>query len=90
LLPSLRFRVRQKPRQHRYRFVGFMGEEQRMMGSKYYLEHLPKEQRARIRAMINLDSLGLGTTEVWVTHADDTRVRVLNGAQTLCTCRSAE
>ena len=35
-----------------------------------YVEHLSVAQRARIEAMVNFDSLGLGPTEVWASHAD--------------------
>jgi Iap family predicted aminopeptidase len=49
------------------------------VGSNYYAEHLSQEQRQRIKAMVNMDTLGLGPTEVWVTHADDMLVRYLNG-----------
>jgi hypothetical protein len=79
LLPSLLFSVSQEPRRHTFLFVGFMGEEQHLVGSSYYAEHLSQEQRERIKAMVNMDTLGLGPTEVWVTHADDMLVRYLNG-----------
>ncbi len=70
LLPSLLFTVRQEPREHTYIFIGFMGEEHELQGSEYYVKHLPEEQRRRMQAMINLDTLGLGPTEVWASHAD--------------------
>ena len=79
LLPSLLYSVSQEPRKHTFIFVGFMGEEQHLVGSSYYAEHLSQEQRQRIKAMVNMDTLGLGPTEVWVTHADDMLVRYLNG-----------
>lgn len=79
LLPSLLFSLRQEQRRHTFVFVGFMGEEQHLEGSGYYAEHLSQEQRDRIKAMVNMDTLGLGPTEVWVTHADDMLVRYLNG-----------
>jgi hypothetical protein len=70
LLPSLLFTVRQEPREHTYIFIGFMGEEHQLQGSEYYVKHLSPEQRSRMQAMINLDTLGLGPTEVWASHAD--------------------
>jgi hypothetical protein len=78
LLPSLLFSLRQEPRRYTFVFIGFMGEEREMMGSEFYTGHLTKEQRARIRAMINIDTLGLGPTEVWVSHSDETLLRVLD------------
>ena len=84
LLPSLLFSVRQEPRQHTYVFIAFMGEESGLVGSEYYTSHLTKEQRAKIRAMINMDTLGLGSTEVWVSHSDDRLLRLLDAvAQSL-------
>jgi Iap family predicted aminopeptidase len=78
LLPSLLLSVRQAPRRYTYVFIGFMGEELKMMGSEYYTGHLTKEQRSRIRAMINMDTMGLGPTEVWVSRSDPTLVRELD------------
>jgi Iap family predicted aminopeptidase len=34
------------------------------------VEHLSSAQRERIEGMVNFDSLGLGPTEVWASHAD--------------------
>ena len=83
LLPSLLSSVSQEPRQHTFVFVGFMGEEQHLVGSDYYSEHLSQEQRQHIKAMVNMDTLGLGPTKVWVTHSDDMLVRYLNGVAKL-------
>src|SRR4030095_15899 len=77
--PRLLFTVRQEPRKHTYIFTGFMGEEHQLQGSEYYVKHLPEEQRARIQAMINLDTLGLGPTEVWASHADSTLLGAFAG-----------
>lgn len=79
LLPSLLFTVRQEPREHTYIFIGFMGEEHQLQGSEYYVKHLSEEQRSRMQAMINLDTLGLGPTEVWASHADSTLLGVFAG-----------
>ena len=70
LLPSLLYSIASRPRHHTFVFVGFSAEEKGLVGSAYYAEHLTAEQRAHVAAMINMDSLGLGTTEVWATHAD--------------------
>jgi Zn-dependent M28 family amino/carboxypeptidase len=50
--------------------VGFTEEEQGLVGSSYYVQSLSSEQVAKLRAMINLDSLGLGPTKVWLNHSD--------------------
>ena len=70
LLPALLFSLSAQPRHHTFVFVGFSAEEKGLVGSAYYADHLTPEQRARIEAVVNLDSLGLGPTEVWASHAD--------------------
>jgi Zn-dependent M28 family amino/carboxypeptidase len=70
LLPSLLYGLRAHPRRHTFVFVGFTAEEDGLLGSAYYADHLTPEQRTRIAAMVNLDSLGLAPTEVWESHAD--------------------
>jgi hypothetical protein len=70
LLPSLLYSLNAQPRHHTLIFVGFSGEEQGLVGSQYYVDHLTKAQRAHIEAMVNFDSLGLGPTEVWASRAD--------------------
>ncbi|HEU5401795.1 MAG TPA: M28 family peptidase [Terriglobales bacterium] len=78
MLPSLLETVEKESRQHAYIFIGFTDEEQGLVGSHSYVQHLSKEQRQNISAMINLDTLGLGPTEVWVSHADRGLVKALS------------
>lgn len=70
LLPALLYSLGSEPRHHTFVFIGFSAEERGLVGSRFFVDHLPAEQRARITAMVNFDSLGLGPTEVWATHAD--------------------
>jgi len=70
LLPSLLYSLSAQPRHHTLIFIGFSGEEKGLAGSRYYVDHLTSEQRAHIEGMVNFDSLGLGPTEVWASHAD--------------------
>jgi Peptidase family M28 len=77
LLPSLLYSLSEQPRRHTFIFVGFTAEEKGLVGSAYYADHLTPEQRTRIEAMVNMDSLGLGPTEVWATHADKTLLDAL-------------
>lgn len=70
LLPSLLFSLSAKTRHHTFVFVGFTAEETGMLGSAYYVDHLRPQARAKIAAMVNMDSLGLTSTKVWATHAD--------------------
>jgi len=55
---------------HTFVFVGFTDEERGLVGSRYFVGQLTPEQRARIHAMINLDTLGLGPTKVFLAHSD--------------------
>jgi hypothetical protein len=77
LLPTLFQSISQSPRRHTFVFIGFAGEERGMLGSETYVKQLSPQQRAGIQAMINLDSLGLGPTEVWESHADSNLVGAL-------------
>ena len=70
LLPSLFQSLASSPRKHTFIFVGFTSEEDGMVGSAFYVKHLAKDQLVNIAAMINLDTLGLGSTEVWVSQSD--------------------
>jgi hypothetical protein len=70
LLPSLLYSVGGQKRRHTFIFVGFTGEEKGLLGSDFYVRHLSLVQRSKIEGMINFDTLGLGPTEVWASHAD--------------------
>ena len=76
LLPSLYMSLSGSSIRHTYVFIGFMGEERSMVGSKFYVKHLSREQRSKVKAMVNLETLGLAPSEVWATHADK---ELLNG-----------
>ncbi|HWC15533.1 MAG TPA: M28 family peptidase [Terriglobales bacterium] len=70
LLPSLYEAVAAEPRRHRFVFIGFYGEEQGLVGSENYVRKIAKDKLETIDAMVNLDSLGLGPTNIWLSHAD--------------------
>jgi len=70
LLPALLYSLSVRSRHHTLIFVGFSAEEKELTGSRFYVQHLSSAQRAHIEAMVNFDSLGLGPTEVWASHAD--------------------
>jgi hypothetical protein len=78
LLPALFYSLSAQPRHHTFIFIGFSGEEQGLVGSRFYADHLRPEQRSHIEAMVNFDSLGLGPTEVWAAHADKALVDALS------------
>jgi len=62
--------VKVKPRKHSYIFIGFTDEEKGEVGSHYYARKMSKEEVAATDAMVNMDTLGLATTEVWASHSD--------------------
>jgi Peptidase family M28 len=77
LLPSLLYSLNGQKRRHTFVFVGFTGEEKGLLGSDFYVRHLTAGQRSKIEGMINFDTLGLGPTEVWASHADTALLNAL-------------
>ncbi len=69
LLPSFYQGLSQEARKHTFVLVAFTGEEQGLLGSYFFVKQLG-EQRSQIKAMVNLDTLGLGPTQVWLSHSD--------------------
>lgn len=70
LLPSLYQGLALKKPHHTFIFVAFTGEEEGLLGSEYFVKHMPHDELARTEAMINMDTLGLSYTKVWVHRAD--------------------
>jgi hypothetical protein len=70
LLPSLYQSLKNTPRRHRFVFVGFAAEEPGLFGSREFVRKLGRDEIHRIRAMINLECLGVGQPEVWLSRAD--------------------
>jgi len=79
LLPSLYQGMAGVPRRHTFRFVAFSGEEKGLVGSRAYVKQLGKTHEA-VSAMVNMDTLGLGETEVRTSHADPRLVRLMDVA----------
>ena len=61
-------------RKHTFEFVAFTGEERGLLGSKEFAKTVDREQ---VRAMINMDTLGLADTKVWASRADPDLVQWL-------------
>lgn len=70
LLPSLYQTLRESSRKHTFVFVGFTDEEKGLVGSNFYVRHLTKEQLSAVRAVVNLECLGLTPTKVWASTAN--------------------
>lgn len=77
MLPSLYQVLKNEPRQNTFLFISFAGEEKGLVGSKFYVDNLQPEQMKKIKAMVCMDTLALGPTEVWVSHSDPDLVREL-------------
>lgn len=82
LLPSLFQGLVGRPHTHTFVFIGFSGEEQGLLGSKFYVKNLANDDWSKIVAMVNLECLGLGPTKVWVTHSDPNLVSLLGATAT--------
>jgi hypothetical protein len=79
MLPSLYQALKVEPRRHTFIFVAFAAEEKGLVGSKFYVNSLAPDQVKRIDAMVNMDTLGLGPTEVWVSRSDQRLVHAFKG-----------
>jgi len=73
LLPSLYEGMKVSPRKHTFQFIGFTDEEKGLVGSGFHVKHLTEEQLSTIKAVVNLECLGLASTEVWA-HVADSRL----------------
>jgi Zn-dependent M28 family amino/carboxypeptidase len=58
-------------------FIGFTGEESGLVGSRHYARTMTKEQTTRTDAMVNMDTLGLASTEIETGHSDKKLTSVL-------------
>ena len=77
LLPSLYMGLKAFPHRHTFRFVGFTDEEKGSVGSRFYVSAMPQADLTRIRAMVNLDSLGTTPTKVEIDRADQYLINAL-------------
>jgi hypothetical protein len=77
LLASLFQAVALEPRQHTYVFIGFTEEERGLVGSRFYVRQMTPEQVAATDAMVNMDTLGLASTNVELNRSDKRLVLAL-------------
>ncbi len=83
MLANLHEALSSVPRKHTLVFIGFTDEEKGLAGSRYFVAKQKKEDLARIKAAINIDSIGMGTANVWSKRSDSrllALLEVLNGA----------
>ena len=79
LLPGFYAGLAAVRRKHTIVLVGFTDEEGGLRGSDFYVKQLNSETLANIRAMVNVDSIGLGSTKIWLTHSDAKLAQMLFG-----------
>ncbi len=75
MLPSLYQSLLGRERDFTFVFVGFTDEEVGLRGSEGYVKQLDANQRSSLRAMVNIDCVGMTGTKVWEQRADK---RLLN------------
>lgn len=83
LLPTLFESLAASNRKHTFVFIAFSSEEVGEVGARYFLKHLTKNETSLISLMVNIDCIGLGPTEVWVSHSDKAAVYALAGISDL-------
>lgn len=59
-----------EPRKHKIIFIAFAEEEKGLIGSRHFVSQIKKQDRPHYRAMVNLDSLGLGPPNIWGDRGD--------------------
>ena len=58
-------------------FVLFGGEELGLLGSKYYVSQLTQDEKDHIKAMLNLDMVGVGDKAWWLIGTPDLQQQML-------------
>lgn len=57
--------------EHTFVFMGFAYEERGLVGSREYVKTLTPEEKARHKAMVNLECLGVGGPFLWTNGSTD-------------------
>ncbi len=78
LLPSFYQVLNTKQSHFTFVFAAFAGEEKGLIGSQYYVKNLSREKLSNVKAMICIDTLGLGPAVVWFSRSDPQLVRALS------------
>jgi Peptidase family M28 len=77
LLPGLYRCLKDRKRHFSYVFVAFADNGNELVGAKSFADHLEDEGAHNVRAMINLDPLGLSPTKIWTAHSDKDLIKTL-------------
>ncbi len=70
MLPSLYLSLKGILRRHTFVFIGFTNEEKGLVGSRFYVDKMSKDEIKKTSAMINLDSLGTSPTKLESDRGD--------------------
>jgi acetylornithine deacetylase/succinyl-diaminopimelate desuccinylase-like protein len=70
LLATLYREIKALGPKHTFVFVGFTDEEKGLLGSRQFVNQMSLEQRKNTKAVVNIDTLGLDVTNVWIGRAD--------------------
>jgi CubicO group peptidase (beta-lactamase class C family) len=63
--------IREFPTTHTFVFIGFAYEEQGLVGSRAYVGSLSDEQKQKMKAMVNLECLGVDDPFIWTNGSTD-------------------
>lgn len=77
LLPGLYRCLKDRKRHFSFVFVAFADNGNDLVGAKSFVDHLDDEGAHNVRAMINVDALGLSPTKIWTAHSDKELIQVL-------------
>ncbi len=80
LLSSLYEMLSKQPRHHTFIFVAFAKEEAGLVGSSRYVKELSTDERAHVRAFVNIECLGLTPLKVWQRRANPELLKRLTEA----------
>jgi Peptidase family M28 len=70
LLPTLYQCLRTRRRRHTILFVAFADNRSQVSGAETFVNQLSPSELGEVKAMVNLDALGLSPTKVWSDHSD--------------------
>lgn len=76
LLPALYRSLNSSPRKITFQFVGFSGKEKGLAGSKAYVKALTKEQQRAVKAMVDIDCVGMTGLRLIVNKSDKSLVNM--------------
>jgi putative aminopeptidase FrvX len=77
LLSSLYQSLAGKKRHHTFLFIAFCEEEHGTVGSEFFASHMTQDEVAKTEAMVNMDTLGLSPTKIWISAADKDLVKYM-------------